>query len=101
MTYKEFLKLVDKLDRNKYHICCEIKDMETCHWVIFRKDMSFEEYWSENNKAILDSNVNSDDELIEFVNKNKIGDNYEKSFNNNKTNSRFRERIRQLFRRRN
>lgn len=68
MTYKEFFKVTKNLDRNKYHTCCSVKDdFENCEWVIYRKDMSWEEYWSSNNKAILDSKINTDEDLMNFI----------------------------------
>lgn len=67
MNYKEFMSITKTLDRNKYHTCCSLlPDMETCEWVIFRKNMPLDEYWSSENKPILDSKVNSKEELIEF-----------------------------------
>lgn len=68
MTYKEFFKVTKNLDKNKYHTCCSVKDdLENCEWVIYRKDMSWEEYWSSNNKAILDSKINTDEDLMNFI----------------------------------
>lgn len=67
MKYKEFLKITDNLDRNKYHTCCSIKeDMENCDWVIYRKDMSVEEYFSPKNKPLISSNTHTKEDLIEF-----------------------------------
>lgn len=67
MKYKEFLKITDNLDRNKYHTCCSIKeDMENCDWVIYRKDMSMEEYFSPENKPLLSSETHTKEDLIEF-----------------------------------
>lgn len=66
-TYREFMKITENVDRNKYHICCSIKeDLWHCEWTIFRKDMSFEEYWSENNRPILSSKTNSIEDLVKF-----------------------------------
>ena len=67
MNYKEFFKITDKLDRNKFHTCCEIVDTNICNWVIFRKDMPYEEYWSANNRPVLNSKVNTKQDLIDFV----------------------------------
>lgn len=73
MNYKTFMKLVEDLDKDKYHTCCDITDFNgDCHWVIFRKDMSWEEYWSSNNRPILDSKINTDEDLIKFVAKECI-----------------------------
>lgn len=73
MTYNEFYKIIKNLDRNKYHTCCSVKtDLINCEWVIFRKDMPFDEYWSSNNKPVLDSKINNKKDLIDFVNKNSI-----------------------------
>lgn len=67
MKYKEFLKITDNLDRNKYHTCCSIKeDMENCDWVIYRKDMSVEEYFSPKNKPLISSKTHTKEDLIEF-----------------------------------
>lgn len=72
MNYKEFFKLVDKLDRNKYHICCEIINTNDCRWVIFDKNMPPEEYWSANNKPLLDSRYNTIEDLIDFINRSIV-----------------------------
>lgn len=70
MFWKEFYKITKELDRNKYHICCEVhQDMIGCDWYIFRKDMSFEDYWSSDNKPILTSKLNTEQELIDFCEK--------------------------------
>ena len=67
MTYKEFFKVTKNLDRNKYHTCCSVeKNLVDCEWVIYRKDMLFDEYWSSDNKPVLDSKVNSKEDLIKF-----------------------------------
>lgn len=71
MKYKEFLKITDNLDRDKYHTCCSIKeDMTNCDWVIYRKDMSFEEYFSPENKPLISSHTNTKEDLIEFCKNN-------------------------------
>ena len=71
LTYKEFFKITKNLDREKYHTCCSVKsDYTYCDWWIYRKDMSFDEYWSPNNKALLSSESNSDLDLIDFCNAN-------------------------------
>ena len=72
MTYKEFYRITKNLDRNKYHTNCSINsDLKTCEWVILRKDMPWEEYWSDKNKAILNSKINTKEDLINFCKKNK------------------------------
>lgn len=71
MRYKEFFKITCNLDRNKYHTCCSIKeDMENCDWVIYRKDMSFEEYFSPKNKPLLNSKTHTKKDLMEFCKTN-------------------------------
>lgn len=68
MTIDAFYRIVKPLDRNKFHICCTAHaDIIHCDWVIFKKDMPLDEYFSEDNKAVLDSKNNSTDDLIEFV----------------------------------
>lgn len=70
MKYKEFFKITDNLDRNKYHTCCSIKeDMENCDWVIYRKDISFEEYFSPENRPLISSKTHTKEDLIEFCKK--------------------------------
>lgn len=72
MFWKDFFEITKKIDRNKYHICCEVhQDMTECEWSIYRKDMSLEEYWSPENKAILTSKLNTEQELIDFCKKEK------------------------------
>ena len=67
MTYKRFYEITKNLDRNKYHTCFSFKQGRNCgDWVIFRKDMSWEEYWSEDNKPILDSKYKTEEDLINF-----------------------------------
>lgn len=66
-TIREFMKITENVDRNKYHICCSItSDLCHCEWTIFRKDMPLEEYWSENNRPILSSKTNSFEDLVKF-----------------------------------
>ena len=68
MEFKEYYKLTKKLNRNKYHDCCSInQDMKTCEWVIYRKDMPWEEYISNQNKPILNSKINTKQDLIDFI----------------------------------
>jgi len=57
---EEFEKAVEKVNRNKYHICreCGFKEdgsFGLTKWTIFLKDMPSNEYFSANNKAILSS----------------------------------------------
>lgn len=69
MFWKDFFEITKKLDRNKYHIYCGIYNITECEWSIYRKDMSSEEYFSPENKAILTSKLNTEQELIDFCKK--------------------------------
>lgn len=67
MTSDRFFEITRNLNRDKFHTCCEMKlDGINCDWYIFRKDMSWEEYWSEDNKPILTSIMDTEQDLIEF-----------------------------------
>lgn len=69
----EFEKIVKTLDENKYHICRSMmfnaeEGPYIAEWVIFRKDMSTEEYFSPKNLAILSSkNGNTLEDIKKLV----------------------------------
>lgn len=70
MELKMFQKMINKLNRDKFHICISLndyKDLTNFDWIIFRKDMPLEEYFSPENKPVLDSKNNTIEELLEFL----------------------------------
>lgn len=70
---KEFEEIIRTLDTNKYHVYRSIvfdkytNDKYVVDWGIFDKDMPSEQYFSSDNKPILNSKNNTLDELINFV----------------------------------
>lgn len=72
MDYKIVLKLLEKLPKEKFHFCITIRsNSENCDWVIYNKEnLSWEEFISEDNIALLDSKYNSITQLEEFIYKN-------------------------------
>lgn len=76
MDFKEFEKLVKKIDKNKYHVSRTLQFSETgayiSEWAIFRKDMSLEEYFCEENLAVLSSaNGNTLEDIENFIKETK------------------------------
>ena len=54
MPYELFQDIIRPLNRDKFHICRELNNQgNISKWSIYRKDMSIEDYFSEENKAIL------------------------------------------------
>lgn len=69
MNLNTFEKIIKNLNRDKFHICITFNECEfdKIDWVIYRKDMSLEEYFSPENKPILDSKNNTECDLIKFI----------------------------------
>lgn len=72
INYKEFYDLVKDLDRKKFHFgACLDENGYVKNWSIYRKDMSVEEYYSAENKAVLSSEQNNIDDVINFIKEQK------------------------------
>lgn len=72
INYRVFYKLVKNLNRKKFHLGISLDENGYVkHWSIYRKDMSIEEYFSTENKAVLSSNQNNIDDLINFIKEQK------------------------------
>lgn len=73
-------KEIRKLLGNDYHLSIEMKDGEIMQWVLFKNYKDSAVYFSEDNKAIMRSGINTEEELYEFAKKhsrkdyNKVGD---------------------------
>ena len=72
VTYKLFNRMIEDLDRKKYHIGTEL-DENGCikAWSIYNKDMSTEEYFSAENKPLLTSKENNIVDLLKFIKEQK------------------------------
>lgn len=65
---------IRKLLGNRYHLSVEynVENCEKIHWVLFKKyDNCDPIYWSLDNKPIMNSDDNTEEELYEFVKKHK------------------------------
>lgn len=81
ITYELFQSIIKLLNREKYHVCRELDvDGNIKEWSIYRKDMDMEEYFSDENKAIL----TSEDGLLSLIFFVKGEENNAKSFKRNK-----------------
>lgn len=73
-------KEIRRLLGNDYHLSIEMKDGEVMQWVLFKNYLDSGVYFSEDNKAIIRSGENTEEELYEFAKThsrkdyNKIGD---------------------------
>lgn len=68
ITYELFEKIIKPLNRSKFHVCRELDfDGNIKEWTIYRKDMSIDEYFSEENQPLLTSEENDLVDLIYFV----------------------------------
>lgn len=69
MDIQKFEKAVEKIDKNKYHINRTLGmvdgKFEIVNWSIFKKDLPDIEYFSNNNVAVLSSNLGNALEDIE------------------------------------
>lgn len=62
-------KEIRKLLGNDYHLSIEMKDGEIMQWVLFKNYKDSAVYFSEDNKAIMRSGINTEEELYEFAKK--------------------------------
>ena len=54
IPYKLFHNIIKPVNRDNFHICRELNNQgNISKWSIYKKDMSTEDYFSEENKAIL------------------------------------------------
>ena len=62
-------KEIRELLGDRFHLMIEYtENWETEHWVLFKKYENCDPiYWSKDNKAILSSDKNTDDELYQFA----------------------------------
>lgn len=68
ITWQLFERIINDLNKKKYHICRELDENGYIKsWIIFKQDMPLEEYFSPDNKAILSSKYNDIFDLINFV----------------------------------
>ena len=72
ITWQLFEKIIYNLDKKKYHISRELDENRYIRaWSIYRQDIPVEEYFSPNNKPILNSTDNDIFDLIDFVKEQK------------------------------
>ena len=72
IAWQLFEKIIHDLDKKKYHVGRELDENGYIKsWIIFRQDMSIEEYFSPENKPLLTSKENDILDLINFVAKEK------------------------------
>lgn len=72
IKYKLFNKMIEDLDRKKYHFGVSLDAKGYVYsWAIYRKDMSAEEYFSEDNKPLLTSEENNILDLMNFIKEQK------------------------------
>lgn len=72
IKYKLFNKMIEDLDRKKYHFCaCLDENGYVKNWSIYRQDMSVEKYFSEDNKPLLTSEENNILDLMNFIKEQK------------------------------
>lgn len=72
VNLKKWYKVTDKLDRYKYHLCTKMgKNGFVEEYTLYKRDMPWKKYMSEENKAILSSvNGNTFKDLKKFIRKN-------------------------------
>lgn len=72
INYKAFYNLVKDLDNKKFHFgACLDENGYVKNWSIYRKNMSIEEYFSEDNKPLLTSEENNILDLMNFIKEQK------------------------------
>lgn len=62
-------KEIRKLLGNDYHLSIEMKNGEIMQWALFRNYTDSGIYFSEDNKAIMRSGLNTEEELYDFAKK--------------------------------
>ncbi len=67
-------KEIRRLLGNDYHLSIEMQDGKVMQWVLFKNYMDSSIYFSENNKAIMRSGLNTEEELYEFAKKHNRKD---------------------------
>ena len=83
VNIKDFEKVSKCIDKEKYHLCIHIKHARSGSadysnfyvdgYSLYRKDMSWEKYFSDENKPVLASSKGNDfEDLKEWVKENCI-----------------------------
>ena len=68
INYKKFYDLVEKLDREKFHLGVALDENGYVkQWSVYRQDMAIDEYFSPENLPILTSQENNIIDLINFI----------------------------------
>ena len=64
---EKLVKLQGIINKNKFHLCVETDLEEIANWRLYQVFADFNEYMSADNHAILDSKVDSIDDLIKYL----------------------------------
>lgn len=71
------MKIQGKINRSKYHLCVTTDLQNQYSWVLFLYNPKTEDYFSSYNFPILESRIDTIDELFEYLKKH---DGFEESF---------------------
>lgn len=66
---EKLIKIQGKINKNLYHLCVSTNLEDNYKWVLFLYMPNTEDYLSEYNRPILDSDRSSIDELEEYLEK--------------------------------
>ncbi len=66
---EKLIKIQGILNKNIYHLCIETNLEDKANWCLYQVFSDFDKYMSPDNHAILDSDKDTIDELINYLEK--------------------------------
>lgn len=66
---EKLMKIQNRINRNMYHLMVETNLEDKYRWVLFLYFPDREDYFSEYNRPIMDSSVDSIDDLMNYLEK--------------------------------
>lgn len=66
---EKLIKIQNTIDKNKYHLFVETDLEESYKWVLFLYNPNIENYFSNYNPAIMNSSIDSLDDLENYLKK--------------------------------
>lgn len=68
---EKLIKIQGIINREKYHLYVRTDLESKADWGLYQVFADFDKYMSDTNKAILDSNIDSIDDLIKYLEKHQ------------------------------
>lgn len=64
---EKLMKIQAMIDKKKYHLCVTTDLQDKYSWVLFLYNPNIDDYFSYHNRPILDSTIDTVDELFEYL----------------------------------